>query len=236
MPKRSEVDPTRIITDDYWAVSLVRLPDSSNNQHAFLVLEGKTGNTSKIWFADFVAKENLDQLRPGMRDGKVRMFTYESERVAGVSSELLFRCRRSAMESQRGMMQIERGDRLLYSVWQFSKSTAEKLVQNIQTQQNNAPKYNILGDTSLSVSTGAAKGKPTGHNCFTFARRMLLNLNDEYIAIPKDTIGSWVVSATSRNLPDKQLDKPWWDGVRFMLWFQFTIMGLSIVIIAYLYS
>jgi hypothetical protein len=46
-PKRNEMNPTRIITDEHWAISLVRLPDKSNDngEHAFLDLEGITGKS-----------------------------------------------------------------------------------------------------------------------------------------------------------------------------------------------
>ena len=107
--KRSEVDPTRVITDEYWTVSLVRLPDRSNSEHAFIVLEGKTGRMSKIWFADFVAVHWFDAVKPGTEEGKVRMVSYESE--AGTdraSGRLLFKC-------QKRMMDVRASDRLLFS-------------------------------------------------------------------------------------------------------------------------
>ena len=69
--KRSEIDPTRVITDQCWTVSLVRLPDRSNPQHAFIVLEGTAGRKSKIWFPDFVAAHWFDAVRPGTEDGNV---------------------------------------------------------------------------------------------------------------------------------------------------------------------
>ena len=206
---RSEVDPTRIITDDYWAISLVRLPDRSNSEHAFLVLEGMEGNTSKIWFADFVTNDISDLALSGMRNGKVRKEEYHgSDAVVGTSSKLLFRC-------PRRMMDIRHGDRFLHSTWQISKSTAKNLIQNIETQQKTPPKYNVLGDTALARSKAAAKGKDTVHNCFTFARKMLRDLNDEYIKLPEDNLGDWICSAPSRYLPDKQVNNQRWETLRF---------------------
>ena len=198
-PKRSEIDPTRIITNEYWAVSLVRLPDTTykNKEHAFLVLEGKTGNMSIIWFADFVANNPFDLLRPGIRDGKVRMDYHDDEAVA--SSELLFRCRRN-------MMEIKKADRLLYSTWSIPKPTAEKLIQNIQAQESNPPKYNVLGNSVLAACSATSSSNPTSHNCFTFARMMLHDLNDKYIEIPEDRLGRWIYSATSRFLVDRQFN------------------------------
>ena len=221
-PKRSEVDPTRIIMEHHWVISLVRLPDRSQSEHAFLVLEGKSHNKSMIWFADFVAKDDLDLLRPGMRDGKVRIDYHESKDSSGC--KLLFQCCRK-------MMDIGNGDRLLYSTWLISKPTAEKLINNIELLQQNPPKYNILGNSVLAASSAASSSNPTGHNCFTFAKMLLDNLNDDYIVVPQDTIGKWVLSATSRNLPDKLLDEQWWNGVRFAM---FTLLTLAVI--AYLCS
>ena len=221
-PKRSEIDPTRIITNEYWAVSLVRLPDK-NKEHAFLVLEGKTVNMSMIWFADFVANDPFDLLRPGIRDGKVRMDYHDDEVVAGLSSELLFRC-------NRDMMEIRNGDRLLYSTWPIPKPTAEKLVQSIQAQEKISPKYNVVGNSVLAACSATSSSNPTGHNCFTFARMMLRNLHDKYIEVPDDKLGRWIYSATSRFLVDRQLNNQRLHTLQFGL---FTFMAGAVI--AYLF-
>ena len=201
--KHSEIDPTRIITDEFWAISLVRLPDSSNVQHAFLVLEGETDNKSMIWFADFVAKKKYDILSAGLQDGKVRIDYHDSQEVASSSSKLLVLC-------EKQMMNIRQSDRLLYSTWQISESTAKTLKQNIETQKKKPPKYNILGNTALAASSASLSSNTTGHNCFTFARMMLHDLNDENIQIPQDKLADWVFSATSRFLVDNQSNGRLW--------------------------
>ncbi len=211
-PKRSEVDPTRIIMDEYWAVSLLRLPDSSNDEHAFLVLEGIEGNKSMIWFADFVAN-SLDLFLPGIRDGKVRIDPHESICTCS-SGKLLFECREK-------MMEIRKGDCLLYSTWPIPELSARILIKNIEEQMKKPPKYNILGDSALAASSATSSRNPTGHNCFTFARKMLRDLNDEYISVPDDTLGKWIYSATSRVLVDKKFNKKWWKASRLPLMFTF---------------
>ena len=201
--KRSEIDQTRIITNDVWTVSLVRLPDSRSSQHAFLVVEGKSGNTSKIWFLDFVANDQSDLYLPGMREGKVRVDFLKSNQASGSSNQLLF-------EGRKKMMKIHSYDRLLFSTWQIRKFTAETLIKNIQVQEANPPKYNILGNSKLAASSASSISKDTGHNCFTFARTMLHDLNDEYIMIPEDTLDKWICSPTSRFLVEKQFDYKSW--------------------------
>ena len=200
--KLSEIDPTRLITNEYWAVSLVRLPDSSHGEHAFLVLEGKSVNKSMIWFIDFVPNDELDSVLPGMRDGKVRVDYHELSEVSGSSSKLLF-------QSRKKMMEIHNNDRLLYSTWTILKSTADRLIKNIKARQKtNPPKYNILGNTILAASSSVFTTNRTGHNSFTFARMILRDLNDEYeyIRIPQDTLDKWIYSASSGFLVDKQFE------------------------------
>ena len=184
--KRSEIDPSRFITNDHWTISLVRLPDTSNNEHAFLVLEGQSGNTSRIWFADFVANDALDLLGSGTKDGKVRIDYHESNEQPSSSEKLLFRC-------SKKLMTIRKGDRLLHSTWQIPKPTGEVLVRNLKTLQDNPPKYNILGNTMLAVSSATSSSNPTGHNCFTFSRMVLHDLHDDYIKITGNTLDTWIV-------------------------------------------
>ena len=223
--KRSEVDPTRVITEECWTVSLVRLPDRSNSEHAFIVLEGKTDRKSKIWFADFVAAHWFDAIKPGTEEGKVRMESYESEAVAGRTGDrLLFKC-------QKRMMDVRARDRLLFSTWLIAQSVAENLIQMIEAQQEKPPKYHILGDNSvLAGSSARSSSNPTGHNCFTFAKMMLRDLNDPYIELPEDGLGTWIGSATSRYLVDKQLtSRKWYKAPSFHLMFGF----LAGVVVAY---
>ena len=222
--KRSEIDPTRPITDKDWTVSLVRLPDCSFSEHAFLVVEGKSGNKSMIWFIDFVATNPSDFYRPGMRDGKVRVDFHESNEVPGSSSKLLF-------QGRKKIMKIQKTDRLLFSTWPISKFTADKLINNIQAQIATPPKYNILGNTKLAASSATSSSKDTGHNCFTFARTMLRGLNDEYIMIPEDTLDTWIISATSRYLVEKQFNNKSWKTQTFGL--VLALVFLAGVITAY---
>lgn len=224
--KRSEVDPTRVITDECWAVSLVRLPDRPNREHAFIVLEGKTGRRSKIWFADFVPAQRFGVVEPGTREGKVRMESFESVAVAGQTSDqpLLFKC-------QRIIMDIKETDRWLYTTWLIAKSTAENLIQNIKAQQQNPPRFHILGNRSV-FAEGAAEltGNPTGHNCFTFAKKMLHDLNDPFIQLPENDLRTWIMSATSGYLVDRQSrSRTWYKKPSFPV----MLLFLAVIFVAY---
>lgn len=218
--KRSEVDPTRVITDECWAVSLVRPPDRSNPEHAFIVLEGKTGRRSKIWFADFVAAQRFGSVEPGTREGKVRMESFESVAVAGQTSDqpLLFKC-------QRIIMDIKETDRWLYTTWTIAKSTAGYLIRNIKAQQQNPPRFHLLGNRSM-FAEGAAEltGNPTGHNCFTFAKKMFHDLNDPFIQLPENDLRTWSVSATSGYLSRTWYKKPSFPPM---------LLFLAVIVVAY---
>ena len=177
--KRSEVDHTRIITNEYWAVSLVQLPSALHCDHVFLVLEGKTDDKSMIWFADFVAHNLVDIIYSRIKKGKVRIESHEEE--VGAPVELLYRC-------DKKMMKVAKDSRLLHSTWAIPKSTAYLLITNLKKQQTNPPNFSILGNAGY-------------YNCFTFAKMMLHDLKDDYIHVPKDRVGDWTVYAAATRDP-----------------------------------
>ncbi len=192
----SAIDSSRPILDNVWVISLVRKPDDVHAEHAFLILEGKQGNRSKIWFMDFIGKSVL----PGMGDGRIRIHADEGN----LNEELLFCC-------NSRMMDIRRGDRLLYASWNISSDKGKQLITAVTQAKSKPPKFNILGQQSLlAIGTGASSSKATGHNCFTWAKEQLRNLNDSHIQLPAHDIRSWIVSATSRLLVDRGQQATFW--------------------------
>lgn len=98
--------------------------------------------------------------------------------------------------------------RLLLTTWLITKTTAETLVLDIEAQQKIPSEYNVLGNRSvLALSSAKSKSNFIGHNCFTFAKMMLLNLKYAFIQMPEDRIETWICSATSRFLVDNQTKK-----------------------------
>ena len=79
---------------------------------------------------------------------KVRIDYHDSEEVASSSRKLLFLC-------DKEMKKIRQSNRLLYSTWQISESTAKRLIQNIETQKKKPPKYNIVGNSALAASSAS---------------------------------------------------------------------------------
>ena len=193
----SEVDRNRNITNEYWAISLVRLPDTLFCEHAFLVLEGKTAEKSMIWFADFVANDASALFCPGVRGGRVRIDYHESEEMVGSPSELLYSCNKT-------MMEIAEDSSLVYSTWPISESTAQKLINNLEMQKKNPPKYNVVGATALATASANLLGNTTDHNCFTFAKMMLHDLNEKHVQVQGDKVDEWIVSAASQFLVDNR--------------------------------
>jgi hypothetical protein len=100
------------------------------------------------------------------------------------------------------MMGIAQGNHLLYSTWSIPEFAARKLLKNLKQQKRNPPKYNALGNTTLAAGSAFITKNSTGHNCFTFAKMMLHDLNDERIQVPGDKIDEWIVSAATRYLVD----------------------------------
>ena len=225
--KRSEIDRNRIITNEDWAISLVRLPDTLFCEHAFLVLEGKTTEESMIWFADFVANDASALFSPGTQAGRVRIEYHDSEEMVGSPSELLYRC-------SKHMMKITKDHRLLCSTWSIPESTAQKLINNLEMQKKNPPKYNVVGDTALATVSANILGNPTGHNCFTFAKMMLHKLNEKHIQVQGDEVDEWIISAASHFLVDNHRNV----GLRmYMLRFGlFVTGGVTASLFPYLFN
>ena len=130
--KYSEVDPTRPIMNNMWVVSLVRKTEGVHREHAFLILEGRENETSKIWFIDFVGPNfegaGLRAYVPGLEPGKIRVEVNEGD----LSDKLLFSCRRN-------MMDIHKGDGISYLSWNIPKSNAMELVDNIVRAKDSPP-------------------------------------------------------------------------------------------------
>lgn len=188
----SEVDPSRIITDGHWLISLVRKPDGAHSEHAFLILEGKESNIARIWFMDFVGEPML----PGINDGKIRLEHFEG----ALGDKLLLSCKLR-------MMDITRGSRLLFCSWAVPSEAALQLVRSVKGRQLAPPKFNILGCSSVfASSTAGSSSKSVGHNCYTWAREQLNNLEQSHIIMSdKDSIVDSAFSQTSRVLPDPQM-------------------------------
>lgn len=197
--KRSEVDKSRMISDENWVVSLVRKVKGAHKEHAFLVLEGQDETHALIYFIDFVG----NPIFSGLRDGIVRMETRKKELTG---KHLLFSC-------EKKMMDVRKGDLISSTSWNLSKENAEALLRDARTSQEKPPKFNLLGNKSLfAIGTGATFRKSTGHNCFTWARERLRNLHVSSIAIPDDTLIEYAFSRTSHLLEDPR--------ERVSLWYQ----------------
>jgi hypothetical protein len=67
-------------------------------------------------------------------------------------------------------------DQLFYKNWIITPLLAKTLDDSIQQQVGIEVPYNILGNTSYSASN-------EGHNCFTWARDTLHQLNDPNIKV-----------------------------------------------------
>lgn len=206
--KRSEIDKSRIIVDESWVLSIVRKLDGVHQEHAFLILEGKQDNKSLIFFIDLVGNPIL----PGLGDGKIRVCPYEGGLM---DEDLVFQC-------DRKMMDIRKGDRISSTSWNISKELAKTFVETVIKEKEMPPKFNILGNRSiLAGGTGFSSSVSTGHNCFTWAKEKIRNLNDPNIAIIEDDLTSYIFSRTSQLLVNPQQ--------KLTLWYQKPISIIAMV-------
>lgn len=227
MPHDSLLDPDNElpVDEDTCVVSLLRKPESDNPEHAFLVVEGEN-SFGKIIFMryDLVIDEASDDnkykinIRPGNEpEGKL---TYEDVAAARV-----------------GLIQTVLQDRnTVGRIWSIAKTKALALHNNVLKCIEDPGTYNLFGidatipksgqfiraisptsgkvsSTAIAASTGDDNIPKTlsepGHNCFTWARWQLFQLDIPPInqRLPR-SITDLIASVTSRHLRYLDSDEP----------------------------
>jgi hypothetical protein len=200
--RQSEINKTRIITEEKWVISLARKADYLDNQHAFLILEGIKNNIPVIYFLEFVHKEWLNfWTRAGLNGpyGKIQYYCYPEGAQANISANLetnlLFQCPFSTMK-------IKLENKLSSRQWPINKDKALNLVEKIKEEaKSDAYPFNILGDESMfTASSAEISEKERGDNCFTWAKNQLASVD---IKITENNLVNFLnnfVSVTELNI------------------------------------
>lgn len=225
MRRYSEVDNRVSITCDQWVVSIARLPETKNPQHAFLILEGIEDAKAKTWFIDFVRDSKGEKLYGLQGLGKVRIDPHEGE----LEESLVFKCELKAMS-------VRSSSKLIYSSWSIDVEKANTLLTKVRRdfEKNGAPKdqrikFHLMGKENITVRWSSSED---GHSCFTWARDKLVNSGDNRIVesfnLEKDLIDSWIAPITGRFLrhPPKN------NQNRYSMWCQSAVaVGLTAAIV-----
>lgn len=221
----SELKKELPITDETWVVSLARLPKTKNHQHAFIVLEGKENGIYKIWFIDLVRDikgENLYGLK-GL--GKIRQLFHTCD---SNNKGLLFSCNLK-------MMSIRKGDQIFYSSWSLGKNQADMLLDSVKIdfEKNDLPKeqrikFHMFGKGNITTWSSSSAD---GHNCFTWAREKLRELEHKEInaSLQSDLFDVWIAAATNRCLKDPADNRySMWPAVAMGTAVAVTVVGVGV--------
>jgi len=195
--KRSEIDNSRYSNEDNWVISIARLPDTSTPEHAFLILEGVEFGKAITYFMDFVRDDNNPrdsrQHVPRLQGrGKVRIYNFDGE----IDDDIVNKC---AIR----MMDVKNNQKIIFMSWNITRDQANSIIYEAKKDKNNPPLFHLLGQGNITVSSSSSED---GYNCFSWARKKLLDLNEPVIIerMQPDTIDRWVLAATHRYLPDSR--------------------------------
>jgi len=172
------------LTKEKWVVSILRHPSSGNPDHAVLVLEG-VNQFGKAVIYKYHFVEDDHQAGKGLVIDK-RMVVGIADRKFELAKMLKY------------------GDFVALS-WGIQKDQAKRLCEEIKMDKIRPPQYHISGRESFLVRSRSQ----TAHNCFTWAREKLHNLNDERINLPIKAV-DFIGGKISLHLPSNN-DRSTWD-------------------------
>ncbi len=151
-----------------WMISLLRKPSGKVPEHVFLLIEG------------------LDQFGKGIL-GKIELVNNkEKDGYALIVEKCLHDVSPNDLKNVYLKDIVEHYE--VYSKsWSLPRSKVQLLLEDIEKDKQKVFKYAYLGNRSVFTKSSSVQG----HNCFTWAREKLFNLNEEKI---------------KRDLPEKLID------------------------------
>lgn len=175
--RRSEINRAREITEDRWALTLARKTQGAHQQHAFFILEGIENEQAVVRFMDLVG----NSLLPNINKAHIRIVEiFEADEAALAAKALVFRC-------DRQMMDLRENESIAYVQWPITRQNAFRLINAITRDKEMPPLFNIIGKNSLLTASSAhSSSKDRGHNCFTFAKAKIEELDVPTIKISCD--------------------------------------------------
>lgn len=202
--RRSEVDITRKVRENYWIVSLARKPDAKNALHAFIIIEGIQGGNAVLWFMDFISKSGI-YTQAGFHAGRIRIRPYSKPMTEYLSapyeSRLIF-------SSTSEMLTLHPNEYLLATSWEVPSEHVIQLINSVKQKidAKDYPKFTIVGHDSVFGQSSAASQseEEAGHNCFSWAKSILRELDEVKFSgkLNYSDIREWISEATSYLLKD----------------------------------
>lgn len=165
----SATKPNHNLTYDYWVVSLMRKPDGKLPNHVFILIEGLDayGRGILMRYDMFQFKES-EKSHLAYIDVKIKMDISVDQLEAVFHSEKIH----------------IQGEKFYACIWALSRPKVIQLYQSLQKDvydengNRREHPYKISGNKSL---IGSVDVNSDAHNCFTWARKKLLEINDKNI-------------------------------------------------------
>lgn len=180
--RNSEINKAYEIIESKWVLTLTRKTQGAHPQHAFFILEGIEDEQAVVWFMDLVGPGMAAYL-PNIKDANVRIETFKEPSEDDLKIKpLVYRCGRK-------MMDLRERDTIAPLHWAISKEDAGRLIEAITKDKKNPPVFNIFGKESLiTASSAQSSSKERGHNCFTYAKEKIRDLDVSMIKIECDSM------------------------------------------------
>lgn len=205
---KSEIDTAYEINEDKWVLTLARKAQGVHTQHAFFILEGIIDKDARsIWFMDLIG----NPLMPNIKNARIRIKSYSAsvDDESEGQKKLIHCC-----EDSKNMMSIKPGDEIVYKMWHINKRDAQRLISAIEKDQKKPPIFNIFGKNSIFAGSSAvASSKEKGHNCFTYAKAKIQELDIPSIKLNTNLVAycmEHVADMTSLTLPQPQGSTLFW--------------------------
>lgn len=202
--KRLSVINGSEISNNRYILAIMRLIDSQNEEHAFLIVEG----TKSIKRIDLF----VDSSRPGysmIRIGEQHIEDMNQREIKNAVSK---------------MLGFKTKEQWRYLAWGIAQNQHDSLMADIEKDKKSPPLYGVLGNETISYS------EPK-HSCFTWAREKLFNLKEDEISNGlTPMLTDWLVAKTSFYLPD--YPAPFWLKKEVIIptatFITGTVLGISL--------
>lgn len=200
----SIVDRSRSIYEDQWVVSLVAKPQGRNPEHSILLIEGIVADKCIFRRYDYVVGEPVEP-KAGAANlvnliKRKKGLVVIKEKECDFSDPLDERKQFFWAMIMKDQSMDEGCEGLS---WALTDAQAEALHQAAIESQNNPPDYQISGNHSFFASSSSQ----TGHNCYTWARKLLIDLNHPDIkndARMKTSLGDLLAARTTSHIAPEE--------------------------------
>ena len=159
---KSFVDSSKMVHPDQWVMSLVAKPQGKNPEHAIIIVEGIVDDKFFYRRYDLVVK-NVPDYKFQQGEGLI-LIKDDKKTFADYSDDERERYFWAMIMKDKNFEEGCQG-----ASWIITVEEGDKLHKKILEEQKNPPAYQLAGDRSAIASSSSQ----TGHNCFTWAREKI---------------------------------------------------------------